>query len=132
MQTKSLLYILFLLTPFYTQAQTELTPTDPDLMSFELDSLVSTLEASEKPWLPFINGENVLTGIYSLKAGAIDKQQPHGTDEVYYVVSGKGKFRVEDEERSIQAGSILFVKAHASHNFFDIVEDLVMVVFFDK
>jgi len=112
--------------------QTKEENKDPDLASFDLEEMVSKLDESGRPWLSVMQGENVLTGIYKLKAGVEDKQSPHKTDEVYYVVSGKGKLRVGEEETEVKTGSILFVKAQAIHQFFDITEDLVMVVFFDK
>lgn len=115
-----------------TFGQTKEPKKDPDLASFDLEEMVSTLDKSGRPWLSVMQGENVLTGIYKLKAGAEDKQSPHKTDEVYYVVSGKGRFKAGEEEVEVKSGSILFVKADVVHHFFDISEDLVMVVFFDK
>jgi len=101
-------------------------------MAFELDSLVTELSQTGKPWLPFIKGKNVLTGLYMLKVGDTDQQRPHDTDEVYYVASGKGKFKAGDKEIDFKKGSILFVKAEVEHRFFDITEDVVLVVFFDR
>ncbi|MGI9550250.1 MAG: cupin domain-containing protein [Aurantibacter sp.] len=124
--------ILIISFSFYSYGQQDSLPDDPNLMAFELDSLVAELEPTGKPWLPFIKGKNVLTGIYMLKAGASDLQRPHDTDEVYYVASGKGKFMAGGEEVAFQSGSILFVKADIEHRFFDIEEDLVLVVFFDQ
>lgn len=117
---------------FYAFGQQDSLPDDPNLMTFELDSLVAQLESTGKPWLPFIKGKNVLTGLYMLKAGANDQQRPHDTDEVYYVAEGKGKFIAGNEEVIFREGSILFVKAGVAHHFFDITEDLVLVVFFDQ
>ena len=105
---------------------------DPDLAVFELSDMLKKLDESGRPWTPVMQGQNVLTGVYRLKAGTEDKQSPHASDEVYYAVSGKAKFRVGEEVFEVKAGSILFVKAQAVHQFFDIEEDLVLVVFFDK
>ena len=110
-------------------AQKSNTMKDPAFASFPVDSLIQNMEGS---WLPFFQGEKVLTGIYKLKAGAKDKQEPHKTDEVYYVVSGRSKFKAGEELSEVTPGSILFVKAQVPHHFFDIEEDLVMVVFFDR
>lgn len=129
---KLLLSSFFFMLSLSVYAQENDQQQDPDLAYFDLRDMVSELDESGRPWKSVMNGENVLTGIYKLKAGVEDKQSPHATDEVYYVVSGKGKFRVGEEEIEVQTGSILFVKAKAVHQFFDISEDLVMVVFFDK
>jgi mannose-6-phosphate isomerase-like protein (cupin superfamily) len=68
-------------------------------------------------------------GLYLLRAGGTDDQQPHNEDEVYYVVSGRAKLRVGDDDRPVQPGTLLFVPALAVHFFHDIDEELVLVVF---
>ncbi len=105
---------------------------DPNFLEFQLDDLKAKQQENGRPWLPFLQGKNVLTGLYHLKAGAEDRQQPHDTDEVYYVVSGKAKFKAGDQITDAGPGSILFVKAEIPHRFFDIEEDLVVLVFFDQ
>ncbi len=131
---KQLLFLVVSLIISFTSLFSQNTPPveDPDLAAFALDSLVAQLDSTGRPWLPFMKGQNVLTGLYMLKAGTDDRQRPHDTDEVYYVAAGKGKFKAGKETVSIQTGSILFVKAEVEHRFFDIEEDLVLVVFFDQ
>ena len=69
-------------------------------------------------------------GVYVLAAGATDAQRPHHEDEMYYVVRGRGRFRAGDQNTEISAGSILFVAAEVEHSFYDIAEELAMLVFF--
>ena len=59
-----------------------------------------------------------------------DPQQPHTEDEVYYVVSGQGLIQVGTEDRRVDAGTVVFVKAGVPHRFYKITEDLTMLVFF--
>lgn len=99
---------------------------------YSLDELEEQLEASERPWLPFLQGENVLAGLYYLKAGQEDRQQPHDTDEIYYVLSGIARFEAGGEKKAIKAGDILFVKSEVDHRFYEIEEDLKLLVFFDQ
>jgi len=131
---KKIILFLFCICLFgiSSYGQQEIVSEDSNFISFELDSLVAELEPTGKSWLPFMKGKNVLTGLYILKAGENDQQRPHDTDEVYYVVSGKGKFKAGDKIVNIEKGSILFVKADVEHLFFDITEDTVLVVFFDQ
>lgn len=68
-------------------------------------------------------------GLYTLAAGAYDDQTPHLEDEVYYTVSGRSMLHVAGKEHPVAPGSLLFVPARAVHRFHDIVEDLVLVVF---
>lgn len=112
-------------------AQTENTPSQEKALEFfEAENLIEKLEASERPYLPFLDRSSMKCGIYILKAGAEDKQQPHSLDEVYYVLEGAGMFTVEEKEIAIKEGDILFVKAHASHQFHSIENDLKLLVFF--
>ena len=69
-------------------------------------------------------------GLYQLPAGGTDPQSPHTEDEVYYVVSGAAKIKVADEDRAVQAGSIVYVAKKLEHRFHSIEEDLTVLVFF--
>ena len=69
-------------------------------------------------------------GTYSLKAGAVDPQDPHDEDEIYVVTAGRGRFTSGDETIDVGAGSVFFVPAHEVHRFHDVTEDLAVLVFF--
>jgi mannose-6-phosphate isomerase-like protein (cupin superfamily) len=68
-------------------------------------------------------------GLYIVPAGGVDDQTPHGEDEVYYTVSGRGSIRVGESDHPVQPGTLLFVPAEEVHHFHDVSEDLVLVVF---
>ena len=114
---------------FQTQGQDKV---DPDFTSYHITDLQERMEQSGRGWLPFFQGQNVLAGIYKLRAQSRDTQPAHDTDEVYYIVSGKAGFIVGGDTTSVSAGSILFVKAEIEHRFIQIEEDITMVVFFDQ
>jgi mannose-6-phosphate isomerase-like protein (cupin superfamily) len=65
-----------------------------------------------------------------LAAGATDAQLPHHEDEIYYVLRGRAHFKAGDEDQEISAGSVLFVAAEVEHRFYDITEELAVLVFF--
>lgn len=69
-------------------------------------------------------------GIYVLPAGAVDPQEPHKEDEVYYVLGGRGAIRVGHEDREVQPGAFVFVGAGEEHRFHSITEELKLMVFF--
>ena len=69
-------------------------------------------------------------GTYSLPAGSTDTQSPHTEDEIYVVVSGRGKLWTPGATADASPGAALFVPAHEEHRFIDIVEDLTMLVVF--
>lgn len=78
----------------------------------------------------FLRVAALSAGLYVLPAGSTDSQRPHHEDEMYYVVRGKARFRAGDEDQEISAGSVLFVAAGVDHRFYDITEELAVLVFF--
>jgi quercetin dioxygenase-like cupin family protein len=85
---------------------------------------------SGKLYREFLRVPAMSAGLYVLPAGASDPQRPHHEDEMYYVVRGRARFRVGDEDREISAGSVLFVAADVAHRFYDVAEELALLVFF--
>jgi mannose-6-phosphate isomerase-like protein (cupin superfamily) len=81
-------------------------------------------------YLEFLRVPAMSAGIYLLKAGEKDLQSPHHEDEMYYVVSGRAQMKVGDENQSVSAGSVIFVAANLEHRFYDIEEDITVLVFF--
>ena len=78
----------------------------------------------------FLRVAAMSAGIYVLSAGATDKQSPHKEDEIYYVVRGKAKMRLGGEQRSISQGDVIFVEKNLEHRFFDIEQEVTLLVIF--
>ena len=100
------------------------------MQAFELTQLIQQQKDSNKLYLEFLKVPDLSMGVYVLPAGGSDPQSPHTEDEVYYVVSGKGKIKVADEDRIVQAGSIVYVAKNVEHRFHSIEEELTVLVFF--
>ena len=86
--------------------------------------------AGGKLYREFLRVPTMSAGLYVLAAGAIDPQRPHHEDEMYYVIRGRAHFRAGDEDQGVSAGSVLFVAAEVEHRFYDITEELAVLVFF--
>ena len=78
----------------------------------------------------FLRVPDLTAGLYVIEAGGVDPQSPHTEDELYYVVRGRARVTVGDEERDVTAGSLVFVAATVPHRFHDITERLEIVVVF--
>ena len=100
------------------------------MQAYELAQLISQRESSNKLYLEFLKVPDLSMGVYVLPAGGTDPQSPHTEDEVYYVVSGRAKILVAEEDRDLQAGSIVYVAKNVAHHFHSIEEDLILLVFF--
>jgi quercetin dioxygenase-like cupin family protein len=85
---------------------------------------------SGKLYREFLRVPSMSAGLYVLPAGATDPQRPHHEDEMYYVVRGRARFRAADEDKIVSAGTVLFVAADVEHRFYDVEEELAVLVFF--
>jgi len=81
-------------------------------------------------YFEFINAGTLSSGIYVLQIGETKKQKPHIEDELYFGITGKSSMVVGDKTFQVSSGDAIFVPACLSHRFFNIVEDLKLVVFF--
>ncbi len=107
-------------------------PALPGFEAFGLEQLRERAREDGRAYLGFLDRPTLSSGIYRLPAGGPDRQGPHDEDEVYYVIAGRGSFRAGDETRQVEPGDTLFVGAFVEHRFFEIEEDLELLVFFSK
>jgi mannose-6-phosphate isomerase-like protein (cupin superfamily) len=85
---------------------------------------------SGKPYREFLRVPAMSAGLYVLPAGGTDRQRPHREDEIYYVIRGRARLKAGSEDREVSAGSMIFVAAEVGHRFYDIVEELAVLVVF--
>lgn len=83
-----------------------------------------------KLYREFLRVPTMSAGLYVLPAGGTDPQRPHHEDEMYYVIRGRARFHAGDDDAEVSAGSVLFVAAEVEHRFYDITEELAVLVFF--
>jgi mannose-6-phosphate isomerase-like protein (cupin superfamily) len=98
--------------------------------AWELDDLEAARGAKGTPYHEFVSVPDLSGGLYVLEAGALDRQTPHTEDELYVVMSGRGRITVGDDIRDVRPGTVVFVGAGVKHRFHDIEERLVLLVAF--
>src|SRR5215471_11883914 len=97
---------------------------------FHRDDVLRQRAQRGKLYLEFLRVAAMSAGVYVLPAGGTDPQKPHREDEMYYVVRGYARMKVGAEDAEISAGSVIFVEAEVEHRFYDIREELQILVFF--
>jgi len=97
---------------------------------YSITDLSSQLQSGPVSYFEFLRIASLSSGIYHLSAGSKDPQQPHDEDESYYALKGRAKVESQGEEFDVQSGTVLFVAAQEQHRFYDIEEDLELLVFF--
>ena len=104
--------------------------TDGNWQIFDLDAIRGDLKGDAVEYLEFLSVPALNCGVYSLPAGSRDMQAPHDDDEVYVVLSGRARMRLGDKEKSVGPGALLYVGAATEHSFFEIEEDMTLLVIF--
>jgi|ERR1700722_10508539 len=97
---------------------------------FHIDDLDRQRAEKGKLYLEFLRVPAMSAGIYVLAKGAMDPQKPHREDEMYYVVRGRARMQIGSENADVRPGSVIFVEAEREHRFYDIAEELEVLVFF--
>jgi len=102
----------------------------PNAAFFDLAQVEEQRTQKSKRYLEFLRVPAMSAGVYVLPTGGSDPQSPHREDEMYYVVRGRARMRAGAEDQAVREGSLIFVAAGVEHRFYDIAEELVVLVFF--
>jgi len=97
---------------------------------FHIDALSRQRAEKNKLYLEFLRVPAMSAGVYVLPKGGTDPQKPHREDEVYYVMRGRARMQIGSEHGEVRAGSVIFVEAEVEHRFYDVQEELEVLVFF--
>ncbi len=100
------------------------------MRAFELRELIEQRKQANRLYFEFLKLPELSMGIYVLPAGGSDPQSPHTEDEVYYVVKGRARIKVGNEDRPVKNGSVVYVAKNVEHRFHSIEEELTVLVFF--
>ena len=97
---------------------------------FDLGELQNAFGAKDVDYREFLRVPSMSCGLYRLAAGSTDMQGPHDDDEMYLVLSGRARLKLSGEDRAVGPGSLLYIQATEEHSFFDIEEDMTLLVVF--
>jgi quercetin dioxygenase-like cupin family protein len=79
----------------------------PDRVVFAADKLKKT---------NLVETENLFCDVYALEPGQAQAGHRHAVgDKLYFVLSGSGRIRVADEERTVRAGDLVCAPAGSEH-----------------
>ena len=99
-------------------------------IAFDTNKYVQKIAKSDTYFHTFLNKENIAAGILRLGPGQEDTQEPHESDEVYYVVKGDGFLRIDGKEYSVSEGMSYYVAKKIQHKFHGNKKELVVMYFF--
>ena len=99
-------------------------------IQFDTNQYLKKLKNNKSYFQTFINKESLATGVLFLKPGQKDTQDPHESDEIYYILSGNGFLQIGKKSYRIKEGQIYFVAKDISHHFYGNTKNLSVLYFF--
>ena len=101
-------------------------------MKYEYDTerYLKQISNSNAYFNTFLSRSTLAAGILSLDPDEVDTQEPHDSDEMYYVLDGNGFLRINKTDYSIKSGKVFFVPKNVEHYFFGNTKKLMVLYFF--
>ena len=104
--------------------------SDSSAMFMEIGAVEAERARRGNAYLEFLRIPSMSAGVYVLEAGSADRQSPHRQTELYYVLRGKGRMRAGTQDEAVRPGTVIFVAAGVEHRFYDIEEEISLLVMF--
>jgi len=99
-------------------------------IQFDTTHYFKKVKNSKSYFQTFINKESLAVGVIFLKPGQKDTQEPHESDEIYYVLSGDGFLQIGKNPYQVKEGQIYFVAKGVPHHFYGNTKNLSVLYFF--
>ena len=99
-------------------------------LEFNLRDNLDKIKKSDSYFHTFINKDSLATGILILKPGEEDTQEPHESDEVYFIMSGNGYLKIKNKNYEILKDKLFFVEKNVPHYFHSNTKELKVLYFF--
>ncbi len=99
-------------------------------IKFDTIQYLNKLKKSNSYFHTFINKESLAVGVIFLKPGEKDTQEPHESDEIYYILDGDGFLCISGKSYSVKKGQIYFVAKNIPHHFYGNTKNLSVLYFF--
>ena len=100
-------------------------------LEFDTNEYIDKIKKSNEEYFhTFINKDSLAAGILFLKPGREDTQEPHDSDEIYYIIKGNGYLKINKKDYAVSHGKVFFVAKNVEHNFFGNTKDLIVLYFF--
>ena len=99
-------------------------------LDYNISDYIEKIKTTNSYFNTFINTENLAAGVLVLQPGEKDTQEPHESDEVYFIIKGDGFLKIKNKDYLIETNKMYFVKKKTDHFFHDNKKELVVLYFF--
>lgn len=95
-----------------------------------ITDIVDDLDADELQHKEALEAGPLTVEVGKYPTDSAAPKNPHNEEELYYVLSGAGKLRVGDDTHDVSAGDLVSVEPNLEHDFFDISEEITVLIVF--
>jgi len=99
-------------------------------LDYNVTDYIKKIKNSEEYFHTFINTQSLATGVLVLQPGEEDTQEPHESDEVYFILKGDGFLKIKSKDYPLEQNKMYFVTKNVRHFFHGNKKELVVLYFF--
>lgn len=99
-------------------------------LDFDVTEYINKVRKDSNFFHTFINRQSLAVGVLVLQPGEEDTQEPHESDEVYFIIKGDGFLRIKNKDYPIKENKIYFVSKDIEHYFHGNKKELAVLYFF--
>ncbi|PHQ80623.1 MAG: hypothetical protein COB66_04330 [Coxiella sp. (in: Bacteria)] len=83
---------------------------------------------TDREYYEFLRTGSMSSGIYVINKGGSDPQQPHTSDELYYIIGGRADIVIGHIRRTVKKGDVIYVAKTIPHHFYNITQKATVLV----
>ena len=99
-------------------------------IQFDSNQYFKKIKNGKSYFQTFLNKESLAVGVLFLRPGEKDTQEPHESDEIYYIIAGNGFLRINKKSYPVKKDQIYFVARNIPHHFYGNTKNLSALYFF--
>lgn len=99
-------------------------------LDYDVSKYIEKIKKSDEYFHTFINLQSLAAGVLVLPPGDEDTQEPHESDEVYFILKGDGFLKIKNKDYAVSPNKMFFVGKEIEHYFHGNTKELVVLYFF--
>ena len=99
-------------------------------LDYNVSEYIEKIKKNNGYFHTFINKQSLAAGVLVLQPGEEDTQEPHETDEVYFIIKGDGFLKIKNKDYPVEQNKMYFVAKNIEHFFYGNRKELVVLYFF--
>jgi len=99
-------------------------------LDYNVAKYIEKIKKSDEYFHTFINKQSLAAGVLVLQPGEKDTQEPHESDEVYFIIKGDGFLKINNKDYPVEQNKMYFVAKNIEHFFYGNKKELVVLYFF--